>query len=119
MTASARRSPALPWRTRPVARPLGAAQRAVLRVLYEAKSHEEAPPTTTEIADNITERGRRDGIPRRSHVRDTAQIRSALKSLTTRGLVRPLGTSSSGARCWEITDEGDRALEATVGVRAR
>lgn len=101
-----------------MARPLGAAQKAVLRVLYEAKSHQEAPPTATEIADTITERARRGGLPRRSHVRDTAQVRSALKSLTTRDLVRPLGTSASGGRCYEITDAGDRALEATVGVRA-
>jgi hypothetical protein len=77
-------------------------QTRVLALLLRRRHSGEYLPTAPEISRKLA----RDRGPH--------WALSALNSLDRRGLVRKAGSAFSGARCWEITEEGIAAIGSDV-----
>ncbi len=64
---------------------------------------DEAPPTAAEIAEHVG-----GSSPR--------GVADALRRMARHGWVVNLGTSATNARCWAITNDGDRALHTVTST---
>ena len=82
-----------------VERPLGPAQKNVLRIMMERALD---PQTSAEIAEVVAVRTRR----RLRLTTDAENVGNVLRSLEKRLLVKRAGVAYTGARCWLLTSLG-------------
>jgi len=95
--------------------PLGPTQRLVLLALYDVRP-EAAPPTAAELAETVNLIAADAAPEMAQRISDLPcgpnAVNRALTGLRRRELAEKLGTSSTGARCWAITDAGRAALRS-------